>query len=164
MDNNFGIFKGKPASKAFILYTLAGKAILQEARNLIDLKDETLLFEDRILTRDDIRPAPDKNLKDLPSKLALINQNLPRIESKITMLLQSDGSEMTLESLVRLRDHIKLYQALRNLLAQNKLYLGNPIDSDEWMADQDGKQIPIKFPKDMRRILVARVERDLIEL
>ncbi len=117
-----------------------------------------MFYENKALTLDDIRPASGMHLKDLPSKLKLITQNLTRIENRITELSQSGGSEDALESLVRLRDHIKLYQTLCTLLDDNKIYLGNPIKSKRWkVVDEKVTIVTVKPCPDMRKKLTKMV-------
>ncbi len=109
------------SSVSFMLFNLAGQKILRIAKQVIKDNGCPIFVGLKKLTLENLTIT---NERDFFTVLALIEHNLPQIERFITETSAADTSDRTLQLLTTLKDSIRLYQWLLNLIYSNKIHLG----------------------------------------
>ncbi len=134
MNNDFGKGVVEPASIAYIIFNLAGKKVLRAAKSVIKEKSTPLKYGFDELTKNDLTITKEINLFTL---LAIISQYLPLVKRYIVEQTNTNKPNKVLEHLTTLRDYTELYQWLTSLSMQNKVLLGNPIDTKYWGENEN---------------------------
>jgi hypothetical protein len=146
-----------PASLPKIVYNLASKECISAAFTLAKKKVFSFSKNAREVTHKELmilegdtglnEHGISKMLAKMQTILKMLMENMKRIQSRIAALKHpqkhAQASPDELELLLKLEEHLKLYDKLEKLILENRIYLGNPLDS--YPLHKDIKTLIIKL-------------------